>query len=80
MAGWANKIFVVDSGSTDRTKEIAEQHGATFVEHPWEGYAGPSTSRTITESALHPTCGFQDASPLAARVCSLPSVGETTTR
>lgn len=39
VAGWANKIFVVDSGSTDRTVEIAKEHGAQVVQHPWEGYA-----------------------------------------
>lgn len=33
------RIFVVDSGSTDRTREIAEGYGATFVFHEWEGYA-----------------------------------------
>jgi glycosyltransferase involved in cell wall biosynthesis len=39
VKGWANRVFVVDSGSTDRTIEIARQSGATVVEHPWEGYA-----------------------------------------
>lgn len=39
VAGWAKRIFVVDSGSTDNTRAIAEQHGATFVHHDWEGYA-----------------------------------------
>ena len=36
---WAHRVFIVDSGSTDRTREIAEKHGATFVHHDWEGYA-----------------------------------------
>jgi acetyltransferase-like isoleucine patch superfamily enzyme/glycosyltransferase involved in cell wall biosynthesis len=36
---WAAEVFVLDSGSTDRTRQIAEEHGATFVHHPWEGYA-----------------------------------------
>jgi glycosyltransferase involved in cell wall biosynthesis len=35
----ADEIVVVDSGSTDRTCEIARQHGASVVCHPWEGYA-----------------------------------------
>jgi len=39
VVGWAQRIFVVDSGSTDTTQAIAEQHGATFVHHDWEGYA-----------------------------------------
>ncbi|MEM7808146.1 MAG: glycosyltransferase family 2 protein [Planctomycetota bacterium] len=37
--GWIRHVFVVDSGSTDRTKEIAEEWGATVIEHAWEGYA-----------------------------------------
>lgn len=34
-----NRIFVVDSGSTDKTRQVAEQFGATFVYHEWQGYA-----------------------------------------
>lgn len=33
------EILVVDSGSTDRTCEIARLHGARVVEVPWRGYA-----------------------------------------
>lgn len=36
---WAQQVFVLDSGSTDRTEAIAKEHGATFVFHAWEGYA-----------------------------------------
>ena len=39
LAGWTNRIFVVDSGSTDRTREIAESHGAEFIHHDWPGFA-----------------------------------------
>lgn len=35
-----DEIVVVDSGSTDRTTEIAEKLGARVVESPWRGYAG----------------------------------------
>jgi glycosyltransferase involved in cell wall biosynthesis len=35
---WAEEILVVDSGSTDRTCEIAKQYGATVVHNPWRGY------------------------------------------
>jgi len=37
---FADEIVVVDSGSTDRTPEIARQAGAALYDHPWEGY-GP---------------------------------------
>jgi glycosyltransferase involved in cell wall biosynthesis len=35
-----DEIVVVDSGSTDRTVEIASKLGARVVESPWRGYAG----------------------------------------
>ena len=35
----ADEILVVDSGSTDRTVEIAEKLGARVMESPWPGYA-----------------------------------------
>ncbi len=34
-----DEILVVDSGSTDRTLEIAEKLGARIIESPWPGYA-----------------------------------------
>ncbi len=34
-----DEVVVVDSGSVDRTVEIAERLGARVVEHPWEGFA-----------------------------------------
>jgi glycosyltransferase involved in cell wall biosynthesis len=36
---WAQQIFVLDSGSTDRTRQVAEEGGAAFVFHEWMGYA-----------------------------------------
>jgi len=30
------EVIVVDTGSTDRTIEIAKEHGADVYEHPWE--------------------------------------------
>jgi len=35
---WAQEVMVVDSGSTDRTLEIAREAGARVFQHPWEGY------------------------------------------
>jgi glycosyltransferase involved in cell wall biosynthesis len=36
---WAEEVFVLDSGSTDRTREIVEQFGASFYYEAWKGYA-----------------------------------------
>jgi len=34
-----DEIIVVDSGSNDRTVELATNHGARVIENPWTGYA-----------------------------------------
>ncbi len=36
---WADEVLVVDSGSTDRTKEIAVSLGASVCEQEWLGYS-----------------------------------------
>ena len=38
--GCADEVLIVDSGSTDRTREIALGLGARVIEEPWRGYAG----------------------------------------
>lgn len=35
---WANEVLVLDSGSTDKTKEIATSLGATVYEQEWLGW------------------------------------------
>jgi glycosyltransferase involved in cell wall biosynthesis len=40
VAGWTSELFVVDSGSTDRTLDIASRHGARVVTHPFESHVG----------------------------------------
>lgn len=37
---WADKVWVVDSESTDRTLEIAADHGCGIRVQPWLGFAG----------------------------------------
>lgn len=37
VASIAQRIFVVDCFSTDKTKEIAQKLGATVIEHKWPG-------------------------------------------
>lgn len=32
-------VLVVDSGSNDRTQQLAEAAGAMFIYHPWSGYS-----------------------------------------
>lgn len=36
---WADELLVVDSGSTDRTRERAERAGARWIEQPWLGFS-----------------------------------------
>lgn len=41
---WADEIIVVDSGSTDRTVEIARSFGAKVFIEPWKGFAAQKNS------------------------------------
>jgi glycosyltransferase involved in cell wall biosynthesis len=47
----ADEIVVVDSGSTDRTVELAEKLGARVIDSPWPGYA--KQKNLATERAQH---------------------------
>lgn len=38
------EIIIVDSGSTDRTLEIARAHGAKIFSEPWKGFAAQKNS------------------------------------
>ncbi len=48
---FSDEIVVVDSGSTDGTKRIVEEKGATFLYHPWQGHIGQKNR------AIDSTCG-----------------------
>ncbi len=47
----ADEVVVVDSGSIDRTVELAEKLGARVIESPWPGYA--KQKNVAAESAQH---------------------------
>ncbi|MBR1550623.1 MAG: glycosyltransferase family 2 protein [Bacteroidales bacterium] len=40
LAGVADEIIVVDSGSTDATEALCREAGVHFERHEWEGYDG----------------------------------------
>jgi glycosyltransferase involved in cell wall biosynthesis len=44
------EILILDSGSRDRTREIAAAHGVRWHEHPFEGY-GPQKRRAVALAA-----------------------------
>ena len=48
---WADEILVVDSGSTDKTCEIAEAAGARVIKKEWPGFA--EQKQFAAEQALH---------------------------
>lgn len=39
IVDWAGEVFIVDSGSTDRTLNIASQYQAQVIHHPFENYS-----------------------------------------
>lgn len=55
---WADEVLVVDSGSQDRTAQIAAEHGVRYVLEPWRGYAGQK--RFAQELARHDWILFVD--------------------
>jgi glycosyltransferase involved in cell wall biosynthesis len=38
VAGWVDEVVVIDSGSTDATRAVAEAAGARVLDHEWHGY------------------------------------------
>ncbi len=54
-----DEIVVLDSGSTDRTVELAANLGARVIDTGWHGYAAQKTSRPQNA----PTTGFSRSMP-----------------
>lgn len=48
---WADEVLVVDSESTDRTREIAEALGARTIVKPWAGFS--AQKQFATDAASH---------------------------
>jgi glycosyltransferase involved in cell wall biosynthesis len=49
LAGVADQVVVVDSGSTDRTQDVARAGGAHFYEKAWEGF-GPQKQYALAQA------------------------------
>ncbi len=56
VSGLTDDIHVVDSGSRDRTLEIATSFGATVLEHPFENYGA---QRNWAIDSIAPKYGWQ---------------------
>jgi glycosyltransferase involved in cell wall biosynthesis len=80
FAGLADEIVIVDSGSTDRTGDIARQFGARWVHQDWLGYVGQKNK--VISLASHPWVFSLDADevlspPLREEVASLKKATPT---
>lgn len=47
VQGLVDEIIIVDTGSTDRSMDIAKSYGAKVYEHPWEDDFSKSRNRSI---------------------------------
>ena len=47
---WCDEIVLVDSGSSDRTVEIARGRGTRVIQHAWAGY-GPQKDFAVAQAA-----------------------------
>lgn len=79
---WADEILVVDSESTDATREIAAQCGARVIVNPWPGFS--AQKQLAVDSATHDWIFSLDAdervSPeLQGSIDSLRSRADSTT-
>jgi glycosyltransferase involved in cell wall biosynthesis len=76
------EVFVVDSGSTDSTRQIAEAAGAQVFEHPFENYAAQrnwaqQNLPIHTEWVLHLDADERLTPELVKEISSLMGAGST---
>jgi len=78
---WADEILVVDSESTDSTREIAAECGARVITRPWEGFS--AQKQFAVDSAKHDWIFSLDAderasTELQTSIASLQNTSEST--
>lgn len=61
---WADEVFIVDSGSSDRTVEYARDLGVKVIAHPWLGY-GAQLNFALSQ-ATHDWVFFTDQDELVS--------------
>ena len=75
---WADEIVVVDSGSTDRTCDIAREHSARVIHEPWRGYVAQKNYalELCTQDWILSLDADEEVSPgLAAEIRGVLSAG-----
>jgi glycosyltransferase involved in cell wall biosynthesis len=50
IADAVDEVVIADTGSTDRSREIAAAHGARVIEHPWTGDFSAARNAALAEA------------------------------
>jgi len=68
---FADEVIIIDSGSSDSTREISRAAGARVIEHPWQGFAAQKQKAMESASAewiLNLDADERVSAPLAAEI------------